>query len=109
MKNDKTGEAYQDLTKSIKAAADRAGVSKTIYNHLFRGVHASRLHDAGVPIADIQDQLGHEDIGTTRKYITNTLGKRLESIKKMDGYMTEEKTRLRNKETKKAKTKHENK
>ena len=105
MKNSKTNEPYQDLAKSIKAAAERAGVSKTIYNHLFRGVHASRLHDAGVPIADIQDQLGHEDIGTTRKYITTTLGKRIESIKRVDSYMKDEKTRLRNTEGKKSKTK----
>lgn len=109
MKNRATGAAYGDLSKGIKAAADRAGVSKNIYNHLFRGVHASRLHDAGVPIADIQEQLGHEDIGTTRKYITTTLGKRIESVRRMDGYLTKEKTRLCNQEAKKSKTNHENK
>lgn len=109
MKNSRTGEAYGDLTKSIKGAADRAGVSKNVFNHLFRGVHASRLHDAGVPIADIQEQLGHEEISTTRKYITTTLGKRLKSVNRLGEYLTEEKTRLCNQEAKKAKIKHENK
>jgi integrase/recombinase XerD len=101
MKNSRTGAAYEDLTKGIKAASERAGISKTIFNHLFRGVHASRLHDAGVPIADIQEQLGHEDIDTTRKYITVTLGKRIESVKRLDGYLTDENVRLRNVEAKK--------
>lgn len=103
IRNPQTGEAYKDMVKGIKAAAERAGVSKNIYNHLFRGVHASRLHDAGVPIVDIQDQLGHEDISTTRKYITTTLGKRIESIKRMDNYLDQEKVRLRNQEAKKSK------
>lgn len=102
MVNPRTGEAYEDLTKGIKAAADRAGISKKVYNHLFRGVHASRLHDAGVPLPDIQEQLGHEDIGTTRDYITTTLGKRIESVQRMEGYLAAEKVRLRNKEAKKA-------
>lgn len=102
MKNPTTAAPYKDLRKGIEAAAERAGISKNVYNHLFRGVHASRLHDAGVPLVDIQEQLGHADIGTTRKYITTTLGKRVDRVKGLNSYLAGEKTRLRKQEAKKA-------
>lgn len=100
MKNSSTGQPYKDLRKSIEGAAARAGINKNIYNHLFRGVHASRLHDAGVSLVDIQEQLRHEDIATTRKYITTTLGKRIRRVKKLGNYLEKEKSRLHNPESK---------
>ncbi len=76
----KTGEPYKNLCKAIQAAADRAGVSKNIYNHLLRHNHMSELHDAGVSLADIQEQAGHADIQTTRRYVHVKAQRRVQRI-----------------------------
>lgn len=81
MRNVKTGEAYKNLRKSIEAAADRAGLKKNIYNHLFRHAHLTMLHDSGVPVGDIQEQAGHADIKTTMGYIHSGTERRVEAIK----------------------------
>lgn len=81
MKNIKTGEAYKNLRKSIEAAAERAGVRKNIYNHIFRHAHLTSLHDAGVPVGDIQEQAGHADIKTTMGYIHSGTERRVNNIK----------------------------
>ncbi len=81
LRNPQTGEAYKDLRKAIEGAAERAGVRKNIYNHLLRHNHLSDLHAAGVSMADIQEQAGHSDIQTTRKYVHIKTQGRLQRIK----------------------------
>lgn len=76
----KSKEPYKNLCKAIQAAADRAGVGKHIYNHLLRHNHLSELHDSGVSLADIQEQAGHADIQTTRRYVHVKTQRRVERI-----------------------------
>lgn len=101
MCNKKTKKPYSDLRKAIKGAADRAGIKKNIYNHLFRHTYTSRSYEAEVPLPDIQEQLGHADIKTSRHYIHVTTGKRVARSKKLDQYLQEERTRLTNREAEK--------
>jgi integrase len=81
MKNTRTGEAYKNLRKSIEMAAERAGIKKNIYNHLFRHSHITALHDSGVPVGDIQEQAGHASIKTTMGYIHSGTERRVKAIK----------------------------
>lgn len=81
MRNAKTGAAYKNLRKSIDAAAERAGIKKNIYNHLFRHNHLTGLHDDGVPVGDIQAQAGHADIKTSMGYIHSSTERRVCAIK----------------------------
>jgi integrase len=81
MRNVKTGAAYKNLRKSIDAAAERAGIKKNIYNHLFRHNHLTGLHDDGVPVGDIQAQAGHADIKTSMGYIHSSSESRVRAIK----------------------------
>src|SRR6185369_4851288 len=88
MVSPRTGGAYKDLRKSIEGAAERAGIRKNIYNHLFRHTYTSRSHEAGISLANIQEQLGHADIKTTRGYVHVSTTKRVAQSKKLDSYLT---------------------
>jgi integrase len=81
MTNTKTGEPYKNLRKAIESAAERAGMTKNIYNHLFRHNHLTALHDSGVSVIDIQAQAGHADVQTTKRYVQTTTARRVASIK----------------------------
>lgn len=81
MRNTRTGEPYKNLRKSIETAAERAGITKNIYNHLFRHAHLTHLHDSGVPVGDIQEQAGHGSIKTTMGYIHSGTERRVDAIK----------------------------
>lgn len=85
-----TAEGYKDLRKAIEGAAERAGISKNIYNHLFRHSYISRSHEAGVPLPEIQDQAGHADIKTTRHYTHVSTSHRVAQSKKLDKHLTRE-------------------
>lgn len=67
--NHKTKVPYKDMRKAITAAADRAGINRRIYNHLFRHTHATNSLDAGLDLETIRENLGHEDIKTTQVYM----------------------------------------
>lgn len=103
MYNKKTKKPYKDLRKAIEAAAERAGIKKNIYNHLFRHTYTSMSYEAAVPLPDIQEQLGHSDIKTTRDYIHVTTGKRVTRSKKLEQYLQDERTRLMNHEAERPK------
>ena len=88
--NPATEEPYKDLRKAIEGAAERAGIRKNIYNHLFRHSYISRSHEAGVPLPEIQEQAGHADIKTTRIYTHVTTRVRIAQAKKLDSYLADE-------------------
>ncbi len=64
----RTGKPYLNIKKSLKAAADRAGISKPIWNHLLRHSGATAGIQAGVDIRSLQTLLGHSDIRDTERY-----------------------------------------
>ena len=102
--NPRTGEPYKDLRKAIEGAADRAGIHKRIYQHLFRHTYISRSHEAGVPLPEIQEQAGHADISTTRGYTHLSTRHRVQQAKLLDKHLLSEaasqKTRQRGKKEK---------
>jgi site-specific recombinase XerD len=53
----------------LKRCRKRAGLEKRIHPHGLRHTHAAELSDEGVPLAAIRDQLGHETLATTDRYL----------------------------------------
>ncbi len=66
--NKRTGEPYQDLKKGLKLAAERAGITKPVWNHLMRHSGATAAIQAGVGLRSLQAMLGHSDIRMTEVY-----------------------------------------
>lgn len=64
-----TKEPFKDIRGSFKAAAERAGISKKINNHLFRHCFGTDMAVAGVHPVAMKDALGHETFATTDMYI----------------------------------------
>ena len=90
LKNPRTGQPYKDLRKAIEAAADRAGVTKGIYNHLFRNVYTTTALEAGVDLDTIRQNLGHADLKTTQVYLHSRLKHRISESRKVQEYQQSE-------------------
>ena len=78
---------YKDLRKAIEAAAERAGISKNIFNHLFRHAHTTRSLEAGEDLEVVRINQGHEDISTTQLYLHTKLEHRIREAKKFEEYL----------------------
>lgn len=57
------------LSKALKAAVRRAGVSKRVTMHVLRHSYATHQLERGVPLHRLRDLLGHNDISTTEIYL----------------------------------------
>jgi integrase/recombinase XerD len=55
--------------KALSKAIDRAGLGAEVTPHVIRHSVATKLHDAGMPLMQVQYVLGHASIQTTAKYI----------------------------------------
>ncbi|KGO12787.1 integrase [Clostridium botulinum] len=58
----------RSVQREIKKIADRAGIKKSIYPHLFRHSFATSKLNAGMPLPVIQHLMGHENPATTQIY-----------------------------------------
>jgi integrase len=70
--------SYQEtsIDSLLKAAAVRAGMTPSdVSNHVLRRSGAMMMDEAGVPIEDISDMLGHADLKQTRIYLGRTIKK----------------------------------
>ena len=70
--------AYQDtrIDTMLKEAGARAGLRpEDISNHILRRSGAMMMDEAGVPIEDISDMLGHADLKQTRAYLGRTVNR----------------------------------
>lgn len=57
------------LSKALKAAVLRAGISKRVTMHVLRHSYATHQLERGVPLHRLRDLLGHNDISTTEIYL----------------------------------------
>ena len=57
-----------NINRTLKRLAKKAGVEKNIHNHSLRHLWATSMLDHGVPLERIQLCLGHSDISVTRRY-----------------------------------------
>ena len=77
------------VRRLVKAAGQAAGLDGTghgrqrIHPHLLRAAHATQLHAKGADLVTIADQLGHEDLGTTRRYLAISVEKRRDQVRDM--------------------------
>jgi integrase/recombinase XerD len=61
--------AQQNLRKTIRTAAQRAGITKRVYPHLLRHSLATNLLHRGAHLLAIKEQLGHAFVETTMIYV----------------------------------------
>ena len=62
----------QRADQIIKDAARRANLQRTVHAHLFRHGYAINFLNCSGRLDDLQEQLGHRDINTTRIYLRLT-------------------------------------
>ena len=60
-----------DVRARLARLANRVEIGKRIHADGFRHAYASYLHRRGVPIAEIQQQLGHSSLLTTTRYLAS--------------------------------------
>ncbi|MGN6867089.1 MAG: tyrosine-type recombinase/integrase [Solirubrobacteraceae bacterium] len=58
------------VRQMLKRYAHKAGVTKRVHPHGLRHTHASELSQENIPVLEIRDQLGHEDLWMTARYIS---------------------------------------
>jgi integrase/recombinase XerD len=57
------------LRKKLKATLQIAGIAKRCSPHSFRHAYATHQLEAGMPLHQLQHQLGHNDVRTTARYL----------------------------------------
>jgi site-specific recombinase XerD len=59
----------QYVRAMLPRLAERAGIEKRVHPHGLRHTHAAELAREGVPVNEIQMQLGHGSLATTDRYV----------------------------------------
>jgi site-specific recombinase XerD len=57
------------VREALRDAAGKAGVQGRVHPHLLRHCYATHMLEAGVPLREIQDLLGHSRLETTMVYM----------------------------------------
>jgi integrase len=84
--NPRTGESYsvQAVRKVWDKVRKRAGISRDLRLYdATRHSFASQLRQAGVPIEDLKDHLGHSSIKTTLRYAHGSLNRMRANLEKL--------------------------
>lgn len=59
----------EQVYRIVRAATQRAGISKMVSPHWLRHAHASHALEHGAPISLVQTTLGHANVSTTSRYL----------------------------------------
>ena len=66
--NQRTPMMADNINRTLKRLANKAGVEKNIHNHSLRHLWATSMLDNGVSLERIQLCMGHSDISVTTRY-----------------------------------------
>lgn len=77
--------AEKVLTRIFEVWLPRRGI-RTIHAHRLRHTFATELLNAGVPLTEIQEALGHADISTTRIYLKVDFSRVKEAVNKLPNW-----------------------
>jgi integrase len=67
----RNGNPDQHLLRDLQTLAKRAGAQFAVELHKLRKTGASRRYLAGVPLKTLMQELGHESLATTQKYLAD--------------------------------------
>jgi integrase len=81
--NPKTRKRYEYRRRFLHHLCIKAQVKPFLY-HALRHYGASKLNNAGAPLTDIQEILGHQRATTTDLYLQSLKGSIVETIKKLE-------------------------
>ena len=76
MAHPRTGERVRwrmhevNVQRAVRAAAGRAGLGGKVTPHVLRHCYATHAHEAGAPVRNLQEAMGHTQIETTMRYLT---------------------------------------
>ena len=73
------------LEKIIRKLGERADIGRRVYPHLIRHTTATYLLRHGMPLEQVQDYLGHENINTTRIYAKSDVSSMINSYRGIFG------------------------
>ena len=59
-----------NVQRAVRAAAERAGLAGRVTPHVLRHCYATHAHEAGAPVRNLQEAMGHTQIETTMRYLT---------------------------------------
>jgi len=83
--NPKTKNPYVDISKNIKRAAIKAGLSQRVYLHLLRHCFGTHGIESGINPRAMQLLLGHSSMKTTEIYTTLAAGTLTSEMAKFGG------------------------
>lgn len=74
------------ISKSFKHALRKTDLNPDLHFHNLRSSYATNLSEAGVPIVQIKELLGHSSIDTTMRYATTHLSSLRDAVAVLDNY-----------------------
>ena len=74
----------RSVQAALKRLAVRAGIEKRVHPHGLRHAHAVGLLERGLSVYDIQQQLGHADLGTTAVYLQGLAGEHAARVARLE-------------------------
>ncbi len=90
LKRDTEAEQYKDMdnmrrryNKKLKKIAKLCGIEANLTSYVSRHSFATRAKNLGIPIANISDMLGHENIKTTAVYLDSLPSDELDNFHEM--------------------------
>ena len=85
-----TGRPFNNISKALQSAAERAGITKKVHPHLLRHSYATHVLESGGDLRTLQALLGHRDIQTTQIY-THVMTQHLKAtMKRFSDYTGQE-------------------